>query len=324
MRYSHYIMSSYLSSPLFAYDKSKNLLLKATLPFLIIVHHALNYLPTNELHFIELYGGHIAMFAFFGMSGYGLMHCYRERKNYLNGFLQRSFQKLFVPLIIAFILFLIFRFAQGTSPIDYLCNTHWLGYVSFSWFIFCLACFYLFFFLVFKFVMATDLVKVLIVCCLVFAYVVIVKSQTTLAHHYNRCLSFCVGMIVALYDKKIRSLLVRWHVLVLVLGTVLLIIIVHFAFSIYSITLLSVLVGALVFMLLYLIPPIPETRICNFFSSICFEMYIVQGIAFDFVLQNMGIKSFYAAIPIVLIIDIVLAYLVHKVDRWVLKKISMC
>lgn len=83
-------MSSILTAPLFAYDKSKNLLLKATLPFLIIVHHALNYLPTNELHFIELYGGHIAMFAFFGMSGYGLMHCYRERKNYLNGFLQRS------------------------------------------------------------------------------------------------------------------------------------------------------------------------------------------------------------------------------------------
>ena len=53
-------------------------------------------------------------------------------------------------------------------------------------------------------------------------------------------------------------------------------------------------------------------------------MYLVQCIALDFVLQNLKINSFYAAFPIVLIIDIVLAYLVHKVDRWVLKKISMC
>lgn len=53
-------------------------------------------------------------------------------------------------------------------------------------------------------------------------------------------------------------------------------------------------------------------------------MYLVQGIALDFVLQNLKVHSFYAAFPIVLIIDVVLAYLVHKVDRWVLKKISIC
>ena len=58
-------MSSILTAPLFAYDKSKNLLLKAVLPFLIIVHHVLIALPSNGLQFIEQYGGHIAMFAFF-------------------------------------------------------------------------------------------------------------------------------------------------------------------------------------------------------------------------------------------------------------------
>lgn len=40
-------MSSILTAPLFAYDKSKNLLLKAVLPFLIIVHHVLIALPSN-------------------------------------------------------------------------------------------------------------------------------------------------------------------------------------------------------------------------------------------------------------------------------------
>ena len=54
-------MSSILTAPLFAYDKSKNLLLKAVLPFLIIVHHVLIALPSNGLQFIEQCVRHIVL-----------------------------------------------------------------------------------------------------------------------------------------------------------------------------------------------------------------------------------------------------------------------
>ena len=52
-------------------------------------------------------------------------------------------------------------------------------------------------------------------------------------------------------------------------------------------------------------------------------MYVVQGIAIDFVILNLQINSFYAAIPLVLLIDILLAYIVHRIDRWVLRKITV-
>ncbi|MCI5982920.1 MAG: acyltransferase [Bacteroidales bacterium] len=315
-------MSSFLSAHLYAYDKSKNLLLKATLPILIIINHVLSRIPTNGWELIEHHGGHLAMFAFFGMSGYGLMYSYLHRENYLNGFLKRSFIKLFVPYFTALILFFIFKLTQGISPIEYICNTHWLSYVTYSWFVFCLACFYLFFYIVFKFVKTQDLLKVLIVCGLVFAYVLTLKLQATFPYIYIRCLAFCVGLLIAMFDRQIRTILVRWQAWGIMVGLAILIYVLHFVYLIDSTSIWSILVTIIMFLFLYSIPSIPQTRIGNLFGSISYEMYIIQGIAIDIVLQNMGVTSFYMAIPIILVIDVVLAYAVHKIDGIIIGKIS--
>lgn len=316
-------MSSILTAPPFAYDKSKNLLLKAVLPFLIIVHHVLIALPSNGLQFIEQYGGHIAMFAFFGMSGFGLVHCYLNKEGYLNGFLKKSLFKLFVPYFSALILFCIYRFTQGTTPIEYFCNTNPLDLVSCSWFIFVLASFYVVFHFVFKYLKTSDTTKVLCICAFVLLYIIALTLRGSTPHHYNRCLSFCIGMFIALYDNKIRSLLIQWQAIVIMLLLASGLVVTFVVSSCSSIFLLSAIVTCLLFILLYSTPSFKAAGIIKFFSSICIEMYVVQGIAIDFVILNLQINSFYAAIPLVLLIDILLAYIVHRIDRWVLRKITV-
>lgn len=309
--------SSFFTAPLFPYDKGKNLLLKAFLPFMIIVHHTMQVLL---LPMYTLFGAPV-MYAFFAMSGFGLVSSYLNRKGYLDDFLPKSLLKLFVPYLSALVIVVFFKFCQGISPIDYFCNTNFLSLVPYSWFIFCLALFYLFFYFVFKYVKVSDLNKVLIVSLLVFAYVVILRSLSFPGWSHSRCLPFCIGMFFALYDSKICRVLVRWQLFGLlalffiftaVLGVEFCVLRATFPFLIY---ICSLSFGVLFFLLLYSIPSIPESRFVKFISSISLEMYILQHIPIFLFVGILCIHSFYLAILPILALDILLAYFVQKVDK---------
>lgn len=316
-------MPIFYFAPLFSYDKSKNLLLKGILPFLIIVHHTMQ---SFNLSMNTLFGDPV-MFVFFAMSGYGLVSSYQNRKDYLNGFLKRQLLKLFVPYLSAFILIVIFKYCQGISLIEYFSSTPFLSIVPFSWFIFCLSLFYVFFYFVFKYVKGSNLTKVLTVCVLVLAYILVLRELSWASWLYNRCFPFCVGMFFALYDSKIRSVFVQWQVLTLLALNVLIVIalgllfyVLRFSFP-FSTCFFSIFVGIALFLFLYSIPPISESRIIRFFSSISLEMYILQYIAIALIVQVIGINSFILALPFIFLIDILIAYPIHKFNSTVISKL---
>ena len=97
----------YFSHALYPYDRSKVNWLKSIFPILIIVHHISNfgYSGMSCMNAINVF----IMPMFFAMSGYGLVICYKNRNNYINGFLKRSLSKLFVPYLIALICFVTYR-----------------------------------------------------------------------------------------------------------------------------------------------------------------------------------------------------------------------
>lgn len=100
------MLKQFVSHPLYIYDKTKVNWLKAIFP-IIIIHHISNF-GYNGMNFMNTIDAFI-MPMFFAMSGYGLVICYKNRDNYIYGFLKRSLSKLFVPYLIALICFVTYR-----------------------------------------------------------------------------------------------------------------------------------------------------------------------------------------------------------------------
>ena len=195
--------------PLCQYDKSKVNWLKAIFPIVIIVHHISNlgYTGLDFSHGIDV----IIMPMFFAMSGFGLVICYRNRSNYINGFLKRSLTKLFVPYLIALLCFVFYRELEGINQIELLKEEGIMSFVPTSWFIWTLAYFYVFFFFVFRYSKASLGVKVALVCTLVIVYTLIANQFGMPYWRYRSNPGFCIGMIFALFDDDIKRLFVRWQ-----------------------------------------------------------------------------------------------------------------
>jgi hypothetical protein len=144
------------------------------------------------------------------MSGFGLVICYKNNENYINGFLKRSLTKLFIPYLIALVSFVVYRELGGVNQIELLKEYGIMSFVPTSWFIWTLSYFYIFFFFIFRYCKASLGVKVALVCGLVLAYTIIAPH---IGIEYWRYLSnpgFCVGMVFALFDEKVKCKFVRW------------------------------------------------------------------------------------------------------------------
>ena len=146
------MIKTFLNHPLYDYDRQKADLLKAIFPFCIIIHHLAKY----KLPGISIFDwiGIWVMYLFFAMSGYGLVISYLKRTEYIEGFLHRSLPKLFIPYIITFILFAIYRFFDGMNFVDQIAlfqNKGLFSFIPTSWFIYILSLLYIFFFIVFRY-----------------------------------------------------------------------------------------------------------------------------------------------------------------------------
>lgn len=302
-------IKSFVTHPLYDYDKVKANFLKAVLPFIIIIHH----LSTMGLEgigaFISL--GAPVMYLFFAMSGYGLVISYERKQSYIQGFLYRSLPKLFVPYVITLLMFIIYRYFEGVDQIELFKTKGLFSFVPTSWFIYVLALFYVFFFVVFRYVKCRLFVKILLVTVLVLAYYKIAPYVGISPWRYLRTPAFVVGMFFAYFDSFIKEKTVRWHMLVLVAVFVCMIVL--------SIDwrLESFCYPSIVFLLMYICPrAVFESKFFSFFSSISLEMFIVQYIPIYFVSNHIvSSRSCYSTVVIialVLILDVILAFAMHK------------
>ena len=251
----------------------------------------------------------VAMYIFFAMSGFGLVISYLKNKQYINGFLKKSLTKLFVPYLIALVLYVLYRWAEGIDQVELFRSEGLYSFVPTSWYIWVLSYFYVFFYVTFKYIKSSNLIKVLTLCALVMAYVIIAPHIGISPWRYLRCPAFCVGAFCALYDEIIRAYFKRWHVL-LALGLLCI-----FFMQPHLRYLDPLCSAATIFLVMYLLPPLKEFRIVRFLSSISLEMFIIQFLPIYFCMNVLGITNTAIMIPSVLTLDILLAHLMHKLIK---------
>lgn len=300
-------IKSFLTCSLYTYDKQKVNWLKAILPMIVIVQHIQGFGFTGVEFIASLCDK--AMFWFFAMSGYGLVISYLHNERYLNGFLKKSLSKLFIPYLAAVVLFVIYRYFEGIDQIVLFKDKGLYWFVPTSWYIYVLSYFYIFFYIVFRFVKANNTIKAGLLCVLVMAYVFVAPHIGVEYWRYARCPAFCVGVIFALLDDYIRGKYLRWHMLVvLALIAIYLIQPIAHRFDVYA-------VAVALFVLMYSIKDIKTMPIVKFLSSISLEMFILQFLPIYFVVNDLQLTSTAIVVPLVIVLDIILAYIVHIAIR---------
>ncbi len=303
-----------MKSQLHAYDKNKVALLKSILPILIIIHHLAN----EGFQGIQKIGalGDIVMYLFFAMSGYGLVTSYLKDKTYIKKFLGRSLVKLFVPYFIAMILFVTYRYVNDIDNVELLRTNGLYSFVPTSWYIYVLSYLYIFYYVVFKYIKSSNIIKVTLVCMLVFAYYFIAPKIGIESWRYNRCPAFCIGMFFALFDNKIKESFVVWQVLIAILILVFL-----YPFRWTFQCLPPLYYSTIFFLVMYIIGNVKQNKIVNFISSISLEMFIIQYIPIYIITNDLHITSTLIAVTIVLLMDIAIAYYMNKFDKHITKKL---
>ena len=297
--------------PLYPYDKAKVNWIKAIFPIVIIVHHISN-LGYTGLGYMQTIDA-IIMPVFFAMSGFGLVTCYKYRYNYINGFLKRSLTKLFIPYLIALICFVVYRELGGVNQIELLKEEGLMSFVPTSWFIWTLAYFYVFFFIVFRYSKASLGVKVALVCGLVLAYTLIAHRLGMSFWRFRSNPGFCVGMTFALFDEAIKKIIVRWQAILVLCLLLMIIRLSNLPFV------PSMLFSTVFFLLMYISGGVKEYVLVKFLSSISLEMFIIQFIPIYIMMNNLHIASTIKMVILVLGLDIILAYIMHVI----VKRVSM-
>lgn len=306
-------LKNFLTQPLHQYDKTKVNLLKSILPIIIIIHHISN----KGISGIERIGalGDIAMFIFFAMSGFGLVTSYLKNNNYINGFLRRSLTKLFIPYLIALIVFVIYRHFEGIDQIALFKEKGLFSFVPTSWYIWTLSYFYIFFFIVFRFCRSNMLVKTTLTCLLVICYVLVAPHIGIESWRYSRCPAFCIGIIFALFDTKIRTKFVRWHILIV------LIFLIAFRYQPHGHRFDVYIYPTALFLFMYTIGQFKENKIIKFISSISLEIFIIQFIPIYIIINDLQLTSSIIVVPLVIILDIFFAYIMHLINKKITKSI---
>lgn len=299
------MLKLFFSHSLYPYDKTKVNWLKAFFPIIIIVHHISNlgYAGLGYMQSIDA----IIMPIFFAMSGYGLVICYKYNEKYINGFLKRSLTKLFVPYLIALISFVVYRELGGVNQIELLKDKGIFSFVPTSWFIWTLSYFYIFFFIIFRYISNSLGVKVALVCGLVLAYTLIAPHLGLSFWRFRSNLGFCVGMIFAFIDDNIKRKIVRWQA---ILALCLVFTIVRLPIPT---RILPCLYPTALFLLMYIICGLKENIFVKFLSSISLEMFIIQFIPIYIMMNDLHVKSTLYMVLLVLGLDIFLAYIMHLV-----------
>lgn len=129
-------------------------LLKVICIFIIIIHHWAQAILLDNFYFLRSIGGHCCGIFYF-LSGYGLYSSFiKDNQKWINNFFSYRIKKIFVPFIIANILYIIYQYYLNTpqniiSTIEYICGIKLIN--GHFWFLQALLLLYISSYFAFKF-----------------------------------------------------------------------------------------------------------------------------------------------------------------------------
>lgn len=263
------------------FTKNKTVVLKGILSVLIVLHHLSYY--TDYLSIVHSWGAPIVSLFFF-ISGYGLMkQTYVEQGStkYLNGFFRRRILKsLFLPFILAWLIYRVLHFNQLPGLISEWKNLLLYGnpLLPYSWYVFAIFIFYVVFYFACK---SRSKYVEFIILGGVLGYITIVWSMGFGRSWYISALGFPCGIFFAKYEPLIHKYLKGYrYYLTIPLCLVLIGVSVFLEIEMTYVGVYFILP----FMIACLCAKVNVEKLNNFrpfvcLSGISYEIYLYQGVS---------------------------------------------
>jgi len=294
---------------------------------------------------------------FFFFSGYGLIVSLKQKENYLNGFLKKRLPAVIVPFYVCNLLFILVNLVMGRQVKLLELVAYISGIVMWNdqmWFIVELAVLYVAFYFIFrKRKSDASALRKMALFMLGMNVISLLLGHDGLPETkglwffgewwYNTTWLFFIGMAIAMYYEKVVSFAKRHYKWLLPVGIVLFITL-HIAttwmlshvgywleypghrgylekLATFLIQCPMVIVFDLTFVLLSMKIQF-NNKVLSFLGVIALEMYLLQNI---FITKLTHVIDndifFYAAVYAG---TIVLAYVVHKLNHYLIKRIQSC
>lgn len=264
--------------------------------------------------------GRYAVCLFFFLSGYGLMLQYQHKGiSMFDGYLRKRFSKLAIPIIVAVVVFSVFRYMRnGEVYVPHsLTDLEWL--VPYSWFVYELAVMYLLFYGIFRFFSPGR--ALLILGALVLVGMMGISGTNLNSHWWLSSLSFPAGCAIAYYEKplcKYRNIVLLPAIGGVVLRTVLV------RCGGVNLQWLYALVSVPTFLILaWLCLPYVRVRSNGALSRIgcvSYEVYLYQGLAFAVLSPLLPYSCGYSCALLILLLAI--GWVMHRFAAVIVSRVQ--
>lgn len=267
-------------------DKSFNLqrtkLMKAFLPYGVIVGHISAY---NSSVFSVAIVGSFIVGVFFFISAYGL-ECKRQNGNIAIDGLWSRLLKLFVPLIVPIVVYVVALAIRGDDAFQIIMRNvrDYQFILPFTWFVIILAIFYAFFYVLSSLHHISDkhfLLLLTLSVCVFSAFNFILFRGSAYTNFSSLC--FPAGVFYRQYESKIEQFLSRKTSYLLCF---LVFLATGFAASINHLLPVSILVWSILVIMFSTLFNVKKNNVLDFFSNISYEVYVCQGITYLFIHQH--------------------------------------
>jgi len=304
----------------------------------IIFHHISPLVKTGEEFSNFSYMGTYIVSIFFFLSAYGLYVQNESRENYLDNFLVKRLSKIIVPFFIISLIYMFYRFVNGQLiDLNFFINLFKQGstIIYNGWFVDIIILMYIFFYLSFKF-FQNKFLSIVFNTIFIICYICLAIKLGYNFWWYNSVLAFAIGLIWAKNQNKIDRFLEKYYFIVIVLVTVLLFVshrydillkYLHIEDS-YSYALAANL-DNIIFTIYFIIVFLKKINFSNVYLNligrISFELYMIHGLVISmfakiFVSSRVNDVLFTL---FVLIISLILAWIVNKIDKRIIQKVSL-
>lgn len=289
-------------------------ILKAVLPFIIIIHHLSFEVPQTIISDFRFTGSYVVGL-FFCMSGYGLEYQYNQHKVQIRR-LPYRLKKIFIPFILPTVFYLVLVYHFYNKPFHYLATGGFIDaqlLLPYTWLITILVGMYICYYLTRNLFRNNN--YFLLFLFAIFTLFIIVIHNSHNSHLYTSNYAFIVGIAMKQNEKKwleIASYKKIYALSFIVLGLI----------SVSYIEQKPLLKGfgvigvpfyVVAFITLFTrMEVLKANKLINFLSSISYEMYLFQSVTI-LIITQIGIENIYLLLISVLCLNILLSFIAHKI-----------
>ena len=300
---------------------------------IVLFHHLAQYTEKGMIFHKFYLVGYMAVAFFFFLSGYGLQKSFITKgDDYRNGYLSRRILPILLPYLFMTVIYWFAHLADGhlysfSELISELRGGHPL--VSHSWYIINILLFYFVFYILMSLFKGRYKIMIAGALCWNLLYTFFCIKLGFGEWWYNASHLLIVGMIWALYEKKITDVITKAYFFITpVIWIIFITLFLIKYYNVFDFPNFHIIIKFFIdfffvigILLLFLKIEIGN-KVLGFLGDISFEIYISQGLPQQFLRGNhINIENDFLYAVCVIISTIAIAYLLHLLLTYVKNRI---